>query len=111
MAKQTASFITEESGGTVAVRVGGDFTYELTGKFLSLIRKLAGGRRGALNIGIDLSDCPFVDSGCMGAMAQAQKELAALGGSLSIVNAQAQVLEAMRRIRLDAVLPVRGKEK
>lgn len=111
MAEQPTSFAAGGAKGADTVFVRGDFTYERTGEFLSLIRKLAGGRGKAPKIRVDLADCPFVDSGCMGAMAQAQKELIARGGEMRVVNAQPQVLEAMRRIRLDAVLPVRGKKK
>ncbi len=111
MVEQLTSFAAEETKGTDTVRVRGDFTYERTGEFLSLIRKLAGASGKAPKIRLDLADCPFVDSGCMGAMAQAQKELTARGGEMRIVNAQPQVLESMRRIRLDAVLSVRGVNK
>ena len=110
MGKKPAIFKAEGSGECVVVSISGDFTYEHTSEFKTLLKGLTGGRK-ARKIDLDLAECGFVDSGCMGAMAQAQKELSARGGGLLIVNPQPEVLKAMRRIRLDAVIPIKGKKK
>ena len=108
-AEKPAVFRTEKAKDTVTIHIGGEFTFERTGAFKTMIKKLIGECGCAPKIKLDLADCAFVDSGCMGAMAQAQKELSSRGGGLLIVNAQPPVLEAMRRIRLNAIIPVRGK--
>jgi anti-anti-sigma factor len=104
-------FRTERDKGAVTIRVEGEFTYEHTGTFRTLVKKLIGECDCAPKIKLDLADCPFVDSGCMGAMAQVHKELNSKGGELLIVNAKPAVAEAMRRIRLDTIIPVKGKKK
>jgi anti-anti-sigma factor len=111
MAKKVTIFRAEKSRDAVTVHVLGDFTYENTGAFTALVKKLIGENTVALKIKLDLTDCPFVDSGCMGVMAQMHKELKARGGELRIVNVDPVVLEAMRRIRLETIIPVKGKKK
>jgi anti-anti-sigma factor len=104
-------FRSEREKDFVTIHVEGDFTYEHTGTFRMLVKKMIGDCDCAPKIKLDLADCPFVDSGCMGAMAQTHKELNARGGELRIVNASPAVMEAMRRIRLDTIIPVKVKKK
>ena len=107
MGNKPAMFSTEESADCAVISVSGEFTYEATGEFKSLVKIMSEGR-AARRISLNLAECGFVDSGCMGAMAQAHKELSARGGVLLIVNPQPEVLKAMRRIRLDVVIPIKG---
>jgi anti-anti-sigma factor len=110
MGKKPAMFRAEESADCSVISVSGEFTYEDTGEFKSIVKIMSDGR-AARRISLDLAECGFVDSGCMGAMAQAQKELSARGGGLLIVNPQPEVLKAMCRIRLDVVIPIEGKRE
>ncbi|MFA6450228.1 MAG: STAS domain-containing protein [bacterium] len=111
MAEKATMFRTMKAKGSVTIYVDGDFTYEHTGAFKTQVKKLIAECECVPKIRLDLADCSFVDSGCMGVMAHVQKELNSKGGELRVVNAAPLVLEAMRRIRLDAILPIRGKKK
>jgi anti-anti-sigma factor len=111
MVEKAAHFRSEKAKDGIAIYVEGEFTYENTGAFRTLVKKLITGHAGPVKIKLDLANCPFVDSGCMGAMAQVHKELKSRGGELLIVNANHAVLEAMRRIRLDSIISVKGKKK
>lgn len=110
MANSPTMFKAVKDVDCAVISVTGEFTFEHTGEFRSLLKKLTGQDK-LRNISLDLTECGFVDSGCMGAMAQAQKELSARGGSLLIVNARHEVHKAMRQIRLDAVIPIKGIKK
>jgi len=105
-AKKEVLFSLKRKDDWNVISINGEFTYESTGAFRKIVRESAAGSKKPSNISIDLEKCSFVDSGCLGAIAQIHKELNDVGGTVRITNPCANVLKSLRQIRLDAIIPI-----
>jgi anti-anti-sigma factor len=95
--------------GSIRIQVSGDFTYDHTGDFNKLVRRIIKKEPTPVNLELDMESCTFVDSGCLGTIAQLQMELSQKNGGLHIINICPEVLLSMKRIRLDVIIPLSPK--
>jgi len=111
MQDNSPHFIVEEHDGEKRIRVVGELNYYHFAEFKDTLRHHLEAKSCPLSFVLDMEECPFIDSGCLGMIAEFKKEVDRRGCSLRIENVNDHVGEAMRRIRLDTIITITGKEK
>ncbi|MDN4172638.1 STAS domain-containing protein [Nocardioides sp. SOB77] len=89
--------------GDVAVVVArGEIDLATVGGFRTVLNDLM--VDGHVDVVVDLSDVPFVDSSALGALVAAHRRARGLGGALSVAGIQAPVARILELTGLDRVL-------
>jgi anti-anti-sigma factor len=87
--------------GGCQVEVAGDIDSTASDDLIAALEVAAGGDESAALVVIDLSEANFVDSRCMGILADWQARIRAAGGRLAIVGARPQVVRLFTMIGLE----------
>mgnify|MGYP006287508935 CR=1 FL=1 len=111
MEENSPRFSFVENGNEKRIVVSGELSYYHLGAFRDALRYYLDREQCPLNFILDLHQCDFVDSGCLGMIAEFKKEVDRRGCSLRIENVSPHVSEAMRRIRLHTIIDISGMKE
>lgn len=89
--------------------VSGRFEFQATPQFFAMLDRLEDLHCGHLIL--NLEEVSFVDSAALGAIHVAHQKLAAMGGTMSIVNPLPQVQGLMERANLTSIIPIHTLEE
>lgn len=104
-------FKSSVAGSETIVRVDGELTYVHLKEIRNALKGLLPLYNDKLSYVFDLSECDFVDSGCMGLLVEFKKELDKKDSEMKIINTQRPVEEAMKRIGMGKIISITGKKK
>ena len=93
-------------GNDATIVVRGDLTGIYVDTLRTALKESFEAEAELRTLTVDMRECPFIDSSCMGLLAGCKKELTRRGAKMRLINVPEVMAVAMRRIGMHRVMQI-----